>query len=95
MFELVDGSINFNKSDGGVDVMESWAFRDVSECGGVDRTMIVEDVIKVGSEHCHIVFAIGGKFTICHFHCHLSLLFMVDSSASSKKMDIFPCNAWV
>ncbi len=68
---------------------------DVSEYGGVARTMIVEDPIKVGSKHCHIFFAIGGKFTICHFHCHLSLLFMVDSSASSKKTDIFPCNMWV
>ncbi len=68
--------------------MESWVLGDVSEYGGVNRTMIVEveDVIKVGSKHCHIFFAIGGKFTICHFHSHLSLLFMVvDSSASSKK----------
>ncbi len=75
--------------------MESWALVDVSKYGGFDRTMIIENAVKVGSEHCHVFLSIGGKFTICHLHCHLNLLFMVDSSASSKKTDIFQCDTWI
>ncbi len=75
--------------------MESLALGDVSKYGGVNRKMIVEDAVKVGSKHCHVFLVIGGKFTICHLHCHLNLLFMVDSSTSSKKTDIFPRNMWI
>jgi len=95
IIQLVDGSINFVKSDGGVDVIESRALGDVGKYGGIDRTMVIEDTIKVGTKHRHVFFAIGGKFTICHLHCHLNLLFMMSSRASSKKTDILPCNAWI
>ncbi len=95
VLQLIDCSIDFFESDGGVNVMEGWALGDVIEYGLVNRALVIEDAVKVGSKHSHVFFAIGRKFLIGHLHGHLNLLFVVDSSPPSEKMDILLCNTWI
>jgi hypothetical protein len=96
ILQLTDCGINFFKNDGGVNVMEGWALGVVVEYGLVNRAMIIEDTVKVGSNHSHVFFAIGCKFPIGHLHGHhLNLLFVADNSPPSKKADILPCNMWI
>ncbi len=95
VLQLIDCSINFFENDGGVNVMEVWALGDVVEYGLVNRVLVIEDAVKVGSKHSHVFFAIGRKFPIGHLHGHPNLLFVVDSSLPSEKADILPCNMWI
>ncbi len=95
VLQLINCGINFIESDGGVNVMEGWALGDVIEYGLVNRALVIEDAVKVGSKHSHVFFAIGCKFAIGHLHGHLNLLFVVDSTPPSEKVDILPCNTWI
>jgi hypothetical protein len=95
VLQLIDCGIDFIESDGGVSVMEGWALGDVVEYGLINRALVIEDVVKVGSKHSHVFFVIGRKFPIGHLHGHLNLLFVVDSSPPSEMADILPCNTWI
>jgi hypothetical protein len=74
VLQLINCSINFFESDGRVNVMEGLALGDTVEYVSVDRAMIIEDTVKVGSKYSHVFFAIGCKFPIGHLHGHLNLL---------------------
>ena len=71
VLQLVDGSINFSKGDGGVNVVKDGVLRDIVEVGRVSGAVVVEDAIEVRSKDSHVFFAIGCKLPICHFHGHL------------------------
>ncbi len=71
VLQLVDGSINFSKGDGGVNVVEDGALRDIVEDGRVNGAVVVEDVVEVRSKDSHVFFVIGQELSICHFHGHL------------------------
>ena len=45
--------------------------RDIIKNGRVNRVVVVEDAVEVRSKDCHVFFAIGSEFPICHFHGHL------------------------
>ncbi len=88
VLQLVDGSINFGKGDGGDDVVEDGALRDIVEDGSVNGAVVVEDAVKVRSKDCHVFFAIGRELPICHFHGHLSF-FVMDSVSFGKETYVF------
>jgi hypothetical protein len=79
ILQFVDGSINFVEGDGGVNVVKGRVLGDVSKNGGVHWAVVVENSLKMRAKHCHILFSIGCRFSICHFHCHFHFFLMVSS----------------
>ncbi len=70
ILQLVDSSINFFKGDGQVKLREHGTLGNFIKDGEVNRTVIVEHALKVGSKNRHVLFLIGGKVAIRHFHGH-------------------------
>ncbi len=95
VLQLVDGSINFGKGDGGVNVVKDGALRDIVEDGRVNRVVVVEDAVKVRSKDSHVFFAIGREPPICHFHGHLYFFLVMGSVSFGKETYVFPCSTWV
>ena len=79
VLQFIDGSVDFLKGNGGVDVVEDWSLEDFVKNARVDGAVIVEYSLKVRSKYCHIFFSIGGRFAICHLHCHFHFLLVMTS----------------
>ncbi len=79
ILQFVDGSINFVEGDGGVNVVKGRALGGVSKNDGVHWAVVVENSLEMRAKHCHILFSIGCRFSICHFHCHFHFFLVVSS----------------
>ena len=79
ILQFVDGSIDFVKGDGGVDFVKNWTLGDFIKNGRINRTVVVENSLKVGTKHGHIFLVISCRFAICHFHCHFHFLLVMSS----------------
>jgi len=77
ILQFIDGIIDFIKCDGGVEFVKDWTLRYFIENGKINRSVVVEDSLKVRAKYLHIFLAIGCNFAIFHFHCHFHFLLVM------------------
>jgi hypothetical protein len=70
ILQFVDSSINFFKGAGQVKLRKHRSLGKFIKDDEVNRTVIVEHTIKVGSKNRHVLFPIGGNIAVRHFHGH-------------------------